>query len=163
MVLSVRELKGLVRELDAQTFATQLGPFVLVQRPFVKDDDHSLGGPKITRPIRQRKRTSVFDFDESWVATLPPMAKHDSFTLGRSPDCDLVIDEGTVSKHHARIEWHENHAILVDLGSSNGTWVNGSKLEGSTMLKDNDAIDFGGVQVCFLVVATLREKLAPAL
>ena len=157
-VLSIRELKALSSGLNDVDFARQLGPFVLVQRPIAKPA-HQTGGPKITQPMRLIKPTSVLDFEELWVATLPPLKSNDSFSLGRAPDCDLVLDEDTVSSRHARIDWREEYAQLEDLGSSNGTFVNGKKLTKPLRLADNDAVDFGGVQVLFFAVATLRRRM----
>ncbi len=159
-VLSVKELKALARRLDDAAFAQQLGPFVLVQRPI---EEAVKGAPvkglKTTQPMPARTKRSVLDFEELWVATLPPLADSDSFSLGRAPDCDLVIDEDTVSSHHARIDWRHDHAEIVDVGSSNGTFVNGKKVSSGLRLEDNDAIDFGGVQVFFFAVATLRRRM----
>jgi pSer/pThr/pTyr-binding forkhead associated (FHA) protein len=113
-------------------------------------------------PVKPLKPSAVLAFEDLWVATLPPLAETDSFVLGRSPDCDLVIDEETVSSHHARIEWMVEHAELEDLGSSNGTFVNGVKVSGHTRLVDSDAIDFGGVRVFFFSVSTLRQRMNQA-
>ena len=159
-MLSVRELKALARAMDDEAFARQLGPFVLVQRPL---EEAVKAGPvkglKATQPMPARTKRSVLDFEELWVATLPPLADSDSFSLGRAPDCDLVIDEDTVSSHHARIDWRHDHAEIVDVGSSNGTFVNGKKVSACLRLQDNDSIDFGGVQVFFFAVATLRRRM----
>ena len=46
-------------------------------------------------------------------------------SLGRSADNDVVLDNATVSRHHARIEWIEAQPCVIDLGSANGTLVNG--------------------------------------
>jgi FHA domain len=157
-MLSVRDVKGLARKLDEKQLARQLGPFVLVQRPYqAGSDDPSV--MKTTRRLGPVKKRSVLDFEDLWVATLPPFDEMDAFSIGRSPDCDVVIDQETVSKRHARIDWLTSHAELEDLGSSNGTFLNGQKLRGRAMLHDNDAIDFGHVQVFFLLVATLRKRM----
>lgn len=159
-MLSVRELKALSRRLNYQDFARQLGPFVLVQRPILAKLKGPEGsGPKITQPLASRKPASFLDFEELWVATLPPLAETDSFSLGRAPDCDLVLDEDTVSSHHARINWRGDHAEIEDVGSSNGTFVNGQQVAGCTRLVDSDSIDFGGVEVIFFAVATLRRRM----
>ena len=65
----------------------------------------------------------------------------------------------SVSNHHARIDWRHDHAEIVDVGSSNGTFVNGKKVSARLRLQDNDSIDFGGVQVFFFAVATLRRRM----
>lgn len=159
-MLSVRELKTLAASLDDQALVKQLGPFVLVQRPFEPSSGASAGpGLATTRRLSPPKKRSVLDFEDLWVATIPPMEEMDSFSIGRAPDCDVVIDHESVSKRHARIDWLTSHAELEDLGSSNGTFLNGQKVRARSMLTDNDALDFGTVQVFFLLTATLRRRM----
>ena len=52
-----------------------------------------------------------------------------SFTLGRSPDCHLPLNYNKVSRIHCRITKVSDKYILEDLGSSNGTMVNGKKVK----------------------------------
>ncbi len=63
--------------------------------------------------------------------------------LGRSPDCDIQIPHKSVSKNHAKIVKRGKEFELIDLNSSNGTYVNGVKIEGSVKLKDRDEIILG--------------------
>ena len=80
-VLSVKELKALARRLDDAAFAQQLGPFVLVQRPIEEAVKGAPGkGLKTTQPMPARTKRSVLDFEDLWVATLPPLADSDSFS-----------------------------------------------------------------------------------
>jgi hypothetical protein len=48
--------------------------------------------------------------------------------LGRSPACQLVFADDTVSRRHAELRFAEGRWMLRDLGSSNGTWVNGRRV-----------------------------------
>src|SRR5439155_9403899 len=54
---------------------------------------------------------------------------HDTFLFGRSPEChaELAADDTTASRHHFLLEVNPPAARLRDLGSLNGTWVNGQK------------------------------------
>ncbi len=52
--------------------------------------------------------------------------------LGRGEGCDLIIDHREVSRQHARLRWIGGHVYLIDLGSSNGTFVDSKKIEPST-------------------------------
>ncbi len=61
-------------------------------------------------------------------------------TIGRSPDCDIVLDDRQVSRHHALIRWENGQYIVQDLGSKNGTHVNGRELTGPYVLQDGDEI-----------------------
>ena len=76
-------------------------------------------------------------------------------TIGRAPSNNLVVDEGAVSKVHARIERTKDQLVLEDLGSANGTFVNGARLN-EAFLKDGDAVSLGGVET-FKVVIEMGE------
>ena len=60
-------------------------------------------------------------------------------TIGRSPDCELWIEDSTISRRHFKIEVKNNSARIIDLGSTNGTYVNGVKIE-ICVLNDGDKI-----------------------
>lgn len=67
-------------------------------------------------------------------------------TLGRAQDCDIVLPERQVSRYHARIEQDESGYILRDLGSKNGTYVNGEAVRGQPYrLRDGDEIELAAV------------------
>jgi len=68
----------------------------------------------------------------------------ESFVVGRDPGCELVIEDSRVSKRHAELRWSEAGWTIDDLGSKNGTTVNGQSAEGGA-LRDGDAISFGGL------------------
>jgi sigma-B regulation protein RsbU (phosphoserine phosphatase) len=81
------------------------------------------------------------------------------YTLGRSSQCELVVDDSTVSRRHAQIEiTGDNMVELTDLGSHNGTTVNGYAISGSTEVKADDIISFGRVQ--FRIVPSEGQKTA---
>lgn len=60
--------------------------------------------------------------------------------LGRHPDCDIVLDEGAVSRQHAQISSANNEFFVEDLGSRNGTTVNGQPVRGRRKLYNNDQV-----------------------
>jgi diguanylate cyclase (GGDEF)-like protein len=64
--------------------------------------------------------------------------------IGRGSSCSLIIDSDSVSRRHARVEWTGNGHRVVDLGSTNGTFVNGMRV-GTHDLRDGDRIQFGKV------------------
>jgi ABC transport system ATP-binding/permease protein len=72
-------------------------------------------------------------------------------TIGRAPSNNLVVDEGAVSKVHARIERTRDQLVLEDLGSANGTFVNGARLT-AAFLKDGDAVSLGNVETFRIVI-----------
>ena len=57
--------------------------------------------------------------------------------------CDLVVPERQVSRHHARIRQESGRLVLEDLGSKNGTFVNGHQVAGPTPLINGDEIWIG--------------------
>lgn len=79
------------------------------------------------------------------VIKLIPRKEKDKFYIGRSDGNDLVIPDPTVSSIHAVIGFLGNQAVVVDLGSKNGTFVNLIQLNPDQFvpLEDEDIISFG--------------------
>ena len=73
----------------------------------------------------------------------------DSITIGRLPDNDIAIQDQQVSRNHATITWENNQFVIRDLGSANGTTVNGVRLTGPCPLRDGDVIGLGDVILTF--------------
>ena len=65
--------------------------------------------------------------------------------IGRSPSSDIVIDEPYVSASHARFRIQGPALVLEDLGSTNGTMVNGHIIEQPVTLRDTDEVQVGDV------------------
>jgi FhaA, N-terminal domain/FHA domain len=70
-------------------------------------------------------------------------------TIGRLPESTLTIEDANVSRRHAEIRPNRVGYMLVDLGSTNGTMVNGIRLDGERPLRDGDIISFGSTHVRF--------------
>ena len=69
-------------------------------------------------------------------------------TIGRSPQCDVHIDQTTISRTHAVIEKKGDLFHIMDLESTNGTYVNGM-VTNNTALKNQDVIRIGNVQIIY--------------
>ena len=69
-------------------------------------------------------------------------------TLGREADCDIILSDRNVSRHHARLSIEPDGVVITDLASANGTFVN-SQPVGSQLLKHLDIIQVGGVMIVF--------------
>ena len=70
---------------------------------------------------------------------------HGVTTVGRASDNAVAFPhDANISRYHAEIVWRDDEFYLKDLGSSNGTTVNGAPVEGEQLLSDGDAIVFGG-------------------
>lgn len=70
-------------------------------------------------------------------------------TVGRAADNALVIDDSFTSSHHAEIVRDGDAWLVRDLESTNGTWVNGDRIEGQAWVEPGDEIGFGNVVVTF--------------
>ncbi|MFO0598486.1 MAG: FHA domain-containing protein [Myxococcaceae bacterium] len=80
-----------------------------------------------------------------------------SVVIGRTAECDVILYEAGVSRKHARIALEGASFIIEDLGSSNGTRVNGSPISGKATLKDGDSIAMGPVVFNFKPVDLAPE------
>lgn len=79
--------------------------------------------------------------------------------LGRGDDCDVVIDDRQVSRHHAKIIRNDEGYFLVDLNSKNGTFLNGDQLVGeSHILQDGDQL---GIALSCRLVFVDADATAP--
>ncbi|WP_395743968.1 FHA domain-containing protein [Prosthecobacter sp.] len=92
--------------------------------------------------------------------TLVHKLENDVTTIGRHPDSDVVLTCPSSSGRHAVIKSSEQDVYVQDLGSSNGTRVNGAEIE-EALLKDGDRVGFGDVQAVFYAgdaPSVLEEK-----
>src|ERR1700722_20396283 len=81
----------------------------------------------------------------------------ESSRVGRDPGNDVVFEDESVSRIHALIYTAESGGYYIfDLGSHNGTFVNGSRISAPTLLKDGAKILFGAAEAQF------RHQQAPA-
>lgn len=69
--------------------------------------------------------------------------------IGRSPDNEIVIDHHLVSRNHAAVRGSTGRFLIFDLGSRNGTLVNGRRLQGPELLRNDDRITIGGIEIVF--------------
>lgn len=76
------------------------------------------------------------------VGKVYPLDKPELF-LGRDLSNDIVINDPEISRRHSRLFSQGNSYILEDLGSTNGTFVNGQRLMGPNVLRPGDVITFG--------------------
>ena len=64
-------------------------------------------------------------------------------TVGRSRTCALSLKDVTVSRHHATLHFEDGRAAVTDHGSSNGTFVNGKRIEGRVEIENGDRVMVG--------------------
>ncbi len=86
--------------------------------------------------------------------------------LGRAPDCDIVVPDRQVSRRHARVTETPEGFLLEDLGSKNGTYINGQRITQPTLLRDGDEVQVALAQKFYFLSseATLPlEEVPPVL
>jgi predicted component of type VI protein secretion system len=70
-------------------------------------------------------------------------------TLGRSRDCDIVVEDANVSRHHAELRPRGGTWVITDLGSTNGTRLNGREVQGPEVVRPGDEIELGASLITF--------------
>src|SRR5689334_16267783 len=85
------------------------------------------------------------------------------FLIGRADDCQLRPTSETVSRHHAAIELLESKALIRDLGSRTGTFVNGKPIArgANVELANGDVIKIGPLEFSAVVLYTVSGKKKP--
>jgi DNA-binding NtrC family response regulator len=98
-------------------------------------------------------------FSEGGPVRLPkPRAVHGACILGREPSLDLFLDDAQVSRHHARIEPFERGVLVTDLGSRNGTYVDGVAIQTA-----NAPAEFGSILRCGKTLLGVVDDVGPFL
>jgi len=77
------------------------------------------------------------------------LLEQESTTVGRSPDCDIFLDDVTVSRRHALVKRSNDQFLIEDQGSLNGTFLNRRRIE-SGGLEDGDEVQIGKYKLTFL-------------
>ena len=77
------------------------------------------------------------------------LLEQEQTTVGRSPDCDVFLDDVTVSRRHALVLRRDGRFFIEDRGSLNGTFLNRRRIE-SGPLEDGDEVQIGKYRLTFL-------------
>jgi hypothetical protein len=91
------------------------------------------------------------DIESAWRAGRTPvlaLPEHPTrpVTIGRAPDCDCHLTEPSVSRRHAQLRRVDETWLLRDLGSSNGTRLNGIRVIEEIEVRPGDQLSLGGVR-----------------
>jgi len=78
------------------------------------------------------------------------LVEREETTVGRSPDCDIFLDDVTVSRRHAVVRRTGAGLEIEDLGSLNGTFLNRKRIESAARLSDGDELQIGKYRLTFL-------------
>jgi Protein of unknown function (DUF3662)/FHA domain len=103
---------------------------------------------RVAEPLEERARATnerallVLDGRRRVVGT-------EGVRLGRSRKCDVVLDDPNVSREHAELRPRGGSWVLTDLGSTNGSSVNGRKIDAPTVVKPGDELELGSTTMTF--------------
>ena len=81
-------------------------------------------------------------------------------TIGRSRNCTVAVKDVTVSRHHASIWFEAGKARVRDIGSSNGTFVNGKRVQGEASLVSGDKVSVGETEMQVRIAVPLESAEA---
>jgi hypothetical protein len=103
--------------------------------------------PPPHEPPRRFPKYSIRRGDEEY-----PLAEGGN-VIGREPDAQVYIDHPSVSRRHARISIGRNGAVIEDLGSRNGTYLDGRRIDGRADLHPRAVIGAGPITMTFEVLS----------
>ena len=124
----------------------------------------------------EMNRTVVFELDEADEGSSPsetlkhaiyPLVKGEyatgpinTFTIGRVDGNDMIMPDYAISKQHAILQIKRGNYIITDCGSTNGTFVNGKRLDKKPVnLRDGDVVGFARYEFTFLSAEALYDML----
>ena len=98
----------------------------------------------ITPRAAMSGQVAFFPISEPQPLCLPRQADR-RFTIGRAPSCDFTVADLSVSRWHARLHHEDGTWLLSDLGSTNGTRLNGWRVTSAVPVQAGDSVSFGSV------------------
>ena len=90
------------------------------------------------------------------------LPEHGAYVIGRDPDCQIVIDDPEVSRHHARVTSSPEQLVLEDLGSTGGTFLNGQRITEPVVLQPSQPIQVGSTILEVVGVASAVPSRQPS-
>lgn len=88
-------------------------------------------------------RSLRFSAGDESKPVITSLQRRDAVVIGRGPDCDVVIQDSKASRRHCKLTRNEEGFLLEDLGSRNGTYVNGVRVTAPVALKASQTFKIG--------------------
>lgn len=143
---------------------TEAAPASVVKSDFLSVED-AAPPPPVSAPSDSATRAPSFRLSVSLPGS--HLADYDfaqeEVRVGRDSDCDVVLDSPVVSRNQFSIRQHEGLFALIDAGTANGTFINGKRVAGLTLLNDGDGIGIGKYRLRFLAETHAAFDLADRL
>jgi pSer/pThr/pTyr-binding forkhead associated (FHA) protein len=119
----------------------------LVAAPAPRSSTKPAKAPKPAKPDKPQKQSrsgprSLVVIEGPLAGTVIPLGTAD-VTIGRAPDSTLVLDDDYASNKHSRITLTQGVWVVNDMGSTNGTWVDRSRITGPTPLSVGQQLKVG--------------------
>lgn len=134
----LRVLRAVWAEVNGPKLATESQP--------------AAAAPAPSKGRSRSQRSSRRSATPTKLAVVEPLARASAdfpigpeVTIGRSAGCSIVFDEQYVSSVHTRVFAREDQVFVEDLGSTNGTWVNGVRAVGQMPVRVGDRVQIGNV------------------
>ena len=105
-----------------------------------------VGGPVETAQPQARRPRALLAVAGKRLLVPPQGA-----AIGRSRECDIVIEDAGISRRHAELRPGAGGWVLTDLGSTNGVLVNGRRIQGPRELEPGDRLELGATEILFEV------------
>jgi len=98
-----------------------------------------------------------------FCSPFPPLrlASGQPVVIGRHSSCDFSIRSDEISRRHAEVSFEDGQFVVRDLGSTNGTFVNGARAEGKSPLSPGDRIELGSSTITFCQVDVGYDSSLP--
>jgi len=123
---------------------------------------HDTASKPATQPSGQRRSLALRFISGKYQGGEFPMNPNKEIVVGRSSDLDMVLVEEMVSRKHARIAYENEAVVIEDLGSTNGTFVNESRIH-TQQLADADQVRFGDAIYKFLAGSNIESAYHEAI
>lgn len=109
----------------------------------------------------EEEATSLFGYHPLVFDKIFPLVK-EVVVVGKSPRADIVLKDASVSSEHAEIFWENGYWGVEDMGSTNGTYINGVEIMEPVILAPGDVIQFGLIQLVFAQPEPAYYQNAPS-
>ena len=136
----VRELAEAAREHATTEQYHLLGP---VEVDIFENPRLKAGSLEVTALVREGELPVIVSGPDGTRLTL---SEGQTLIIGRLPECDITVNDASISRRHAHITRHGDEVSITDLGSTNGTSVNGSKIQRSVVV-NGDEISVGTARI----------------
>lgn len=101
-------------------------------------------------PLGDTVAWGILDPLDLQYRSLPYELTHTLVLVGRQRDCDIILNSEEVSRIHALLVWQQDHAVIIDRNSMNGTIINGTPVRNTAYLQHGDIIEICNFRLRFL-------------